>query len=156
MDARFRIFIVKVIAFIGDEGRWAQHQVTVGKAARHKELAVGLSIEPDAVPFPEGRLLLPEVDHHIDDLSVKNADQLGLFERPQLVVESPEHPGSGVNLDILYEHGMDAGFLELALVKAFEEKAPLVPEDPGLENLEVPEGSIEKRHDSNVCIEGRR
>ena len=138
---------VKIIAFISDKGRFAEHEVAVGKSPGYEQLPVVAIVEAFAVPFSESRFFFAQVDHHVQDLSFDYPDQFGLFERQCLVMEASQRSFFGKDLDILYENGVDACSFELALVKTLKQVSPFIFKDPWFKYFQVPERGIKKRHD---------
>ena len=95
------------------------------KACWHKELLEAVGSEVCAGPLSECRGPPPNIDSHIEDHAVENANQLGL--RPSdLSMQSTKRSLLGEACIVLYKGVRDTGFSPSILVVALKEIAPLV------------------------------
>src|SRR4249920_1565812 len=77
-DAELALRIVEIRALVLDLRNGAHHCKAVHKARRQVALAEVLGRKRDAHPLAEGRRTPPDVDGHVEDLSLDDANELAL------------------------------------------------------------------------------
>ena len=103
------------------------------EAAGDKELTAVLGREDDALPLPERRAPRAEVNAHVEDLPLDDADELGLGV-VDLEVEASQDPPHARGLVVLHEVDVDATRHEVGALVGLHEGAPLVAVRLGFDN----------------------
>ncbi len=79
-------------------------------------------------PLSELGRVTPDIDSHIEDFAMQNADELTL-SLLDLIVKPSENSAPGTGMIVLHKTMVYPEVLECTLVVALEEKSSLVAED---------------------------
>jgi hypothetical protein len=129
----------------------AGHDKPVREARRDPELAVVLARQLDPDPLTEGRAALAQVDRDIKHGALRAANELALRVRWQLVMQPAQHALGRARVVVLHKvHVVADGLVEDLLVVALHEEAASVPEDLGLQDEDIGDGSADDVHVQRV------
>ena len=118
--------MVEIRHLVDELRRVAQDEETVGKALRYIHLFFILPGQDLSMPFSVGAASLSQIDSHVENLSVKDADELAL-RVADLVVQAAEHAFGGHALIVLDENHVEPGFLHISLIVGLHKIAAVVP-----------------------------
>ena len=82
------LWIIEIVALIGEDRALAQYRKSMGKTARDIELTMALGIQFHSKMLTIGRTILAQVHRHIQHTALCAADQLGLSLRWTLEVQT--------------------------------------------------------------------
>lgn len=154
-DAAFVFRRPEVGGLVEELGVFAEHHEAVREAGRNPHLALVLRAQAFAYPLAEGRRAATQVDGYVEYLAESGAHQFSLG-LPDLVVQAAEDATGGTRMVVLDEADrMTAGFLEGALVVAFEEESAIVAEHPGFEEDDVGNCQAGRFHQYTVSVSRR-
>ena len=97
------LWVVEIVALIGEDRALAQYRKSMGKAARDIELTMALGIQFHSKMLTVGRTIFAQVHRHIQHTTFRAADQLGLSIRWTLEMQTTHYTIGGTRLIVLYE-----------------------------------------------------
>lgn len=138
-DTVLGLGVVWVVTFVSEDGDWAEDSESVSKAAWDKELFFGFGVKEHGTSDTASRGVWSDVDRDVEDLSMDDANEFGLFERRFLEMEAAHGTVVRERFVILAEIVMDTAFSEISAVPGFEEISSIIAVDIGLDEDDVRE-----------------
>ena len=136
-DAAFAVGCVVVVALVLEDGFFAQHGESVGKAAGNEELAVVLGAEFHCYMLTIRGRAFADVYRNIEHSPLHTAHQFALAVRGALVVQPAHYAVAGHGLIILHKGGVAHFFPEFLIRERFKEIPTGITKHAGFNDFDI-------------------
>ena len=120
--------ILRAGDLVGDVGRRTQYAEAVGEPGRQPQHPTILAGKGFTHPMTVRRRTAADVDGNVEDLALRDRDELALRERVALVVQTAQHPCGRSGHVVLHELDRQTCRGEFGALEALAEEATVVGE----------------------------